>query len=76
MNTVDHFSIYASQDGANLMWLADAPTTTTSLDLAQFSLNSGNYIIFVKATGKPSLTNKISAGVQMTVANQPPAERP
>ena len=73
MNTVDHFSIYASQDGANLMWLADAPTTTTSLDLAQFSLNSGNYIIFVKATGKPSLTNKMSAGVQMTVANQPPA---
>jgi large repetitive protein len=26
----------------------------------------------VKATGKPSLTNKISAGVQLTVPNQPP----
>ncbi len=72
INTVDHFSIYASQDGANLMWLADAPTTATSMDLAQFNLNAGNYTIFVKATGKPSLTNKISAGVQLTVPNQPP----
>ena len=52
MNTVDHFTVFASQDGANLMWLADAPTTATSLDLAQFSLNSGNYIVFVKAVGQ------------------------
>jgi PKD repeat protein len=72
INTVDHFTMYASQDGANLMWLADAPTTATSMDLAQFNLNAGNYIIYVKATGKPSLTNKISAGVQLTVPNQPP----
>lgn len=72
MNTVDHFTVFASQDGANLMWLADAPTTAGSLDLAQFNLNSGNYIIYVKATGKPSLTNKISAGVQLTIPNRPP----
>lgn len=72
LNTVDHFSIYVSQDGENLMWLADAPVSATSMDLAQFSLNAGNYIVFVKATGKPSLTNKMSAGVQLTVPNQPP----
>jgi PKD repeat protein len=72
MNTVDHFSIFASQDGENLMWLADAPTSATSLDLAGFNLNSGNYIVYVKATGKPSLTNQMSAGVQLTVPNQPP----
>ena len=72
MNTVDHFTVFASQDGANLMWLADVPTTVSSLDLAKFSLNSGNYVIYVKATGKPSLTNKISSGVQLTVPNQPP----
>ncbi|HEX4605762.1 MAG TPA: PKD domain-containing protein [Candidatus Angelobacter sp.] len=72
INTVDHFSVYTSQDGANLMWLADAPVTATSLNLAQFSLNAGNYIIFVKATGQPSLTNKISTGVQLTVPNLPP----
>jgi len=72
MNTVDHFTVFASQDGANLMWLADAPTTTGSLDLATFGLNAGNYIVFVKAVGKASLTNKVSGGVQVTIANQPP----
>jgi PKD repeat protein len=73
MNTVDHFTVFASQDGANLMWLADLPTTTSSLDLASFGLNAGNYTIFVKAVGKASLTNKISGGVQVTIANQPPS---
>ena len=72
MNTVDHFTVFASQDGENLMWLADAPTIASSLDLAQFGLNSGNYILYVKAVGKPSLTNKMSGGVQITIANQPP----
>jgi PKD repeat protein len=72
MNTVDHFTVFASQDGANLMWLADLPTTTGSLDLASFGLNAGNYTIFVKAVGKATLTNKMSAGVQLTVPNQPP----
>jgi PKD repeat protein len=72
MNTVDHFTVFASQDGVNLMWLADASTSVSSLDLAKFSLNAGNYTIFVKAVGQPSLTNKMSAGVQLTVSNQPP----
>jgi PKD repeat protein len=72
MNTVDHFTVFASQDGANLMWLADVPTTTSSLDLATFGLNAGNYIVFVEAVGKASLTNKMSSGVQLTMANQPP----
>jgi len=72
MNTVDHFTVFASQDGVNLMWLADAATTVSSLDLAKFNLNAGNYTIFVKAIGQPSLTNKMSAGVQLTVPNQPP----
>lgn len=72
MNTVDHFSVFVSQDGENLMWLADAATTATSFNLASFNLNSGNYVVYVKAVGKPSLTNKMSAGVQLTVPNQPP----
>lgn len=72
LNTIDHYSVYVSQDGENLMWLADAPVSAISIDLAQFSLNAGDYIVFVKAIGKPSLTNKMSAGVQFTVPNQPP----
>jgi PKD repeat protein len=72
MNTVDHFTVFASQDGQNLMWLADEPTTTTSLDLAQFGLPAGNYTMFVKAVGAPSLTNKMSAGVTYTAGGSTP----
>src|SRR5262249_20191949 len=72
MNTVDHFSVFASQDGENLMWLTDSSTTSSSLDLAGFNLNAGNYIVYVKAVGRPSLTNKISGGVQLTIPNLPP----
>jgi len=72
VNTVDHYTVYISQDGENLMWLADYPTSTSSVDLAQFQLNSGNYILYVQAIGKPSLTNKISSGVSLTIGNQPP----
>ena len=53
------------------MWLADA-ANPGSMDLAAFGFNSGNYLVFVKATGKPSLTNKMSAGVQVTIPNKPP----
>ncbi len=70
-NTVDHYSIYISQDGQNLMWLADA-ASPGSMDLAPFGFNAGNYLVFVKATGKPSLTNKMSAAVQVTIPNKPP----
>jgi PKD repeat protein len=71
-STIDHYTVFLSQDGENLMWLADLPSTATSLDLAQFSLNSGNYTVFVKATGKPSMTNKMSAGISLTIPNLPP----
>ncbi len=71
MNTVDHFSVYVSQDGQNLMWLADEATTVSSLDLATFGLPAGNYTVFVKATGKPSITNKMSNGPQVTLAGGP-----
>jgi hypothetical protein len=33
--------------------------------LAQFNLEAGSYLVYVKAIGKPSLTNKMSSGVQM-----------
>lgn len=71
-NTIDHYTVFVSQDGENLMWLTDVPSTVTSLDLAQFNLNSGNYTVFVKAAGKPSMTNKMSAGVALTIPNLAP----
>lgn len=71
-NTIDHYTVFVSQDGENLMWLADVPSTATSLNLAQFNLNSGNYTVFVKASGRPSMTNKMSAGTALTIPNLAP----
>jgi hypothetical protein len=65
--TLDHFSIFVSQPGGNLMWLKDTPVSTLSMDLAQFNLDPGSYLVYVKATAKPSLTNKMSSGVQLTI---------
>lgn len=76
MNTVDHFSVYASEDGQNLMWLADQPTTATSVDVSQFGLPAGNYMFFVKAVGKPSMTNKMSNSTQTTLAGGTPPAGP
>lgn len=73
MNTVDHFSVFASQDRQNLMWLADENTGVSSLDLGGFGLPAGNYTIFVKAVGKPMLTNKMSSEVQVTLSGTTPA---
>jgi hypothetical protein len=71
-NTLDHYTVFASQDGENLMWLADVPSSASKLDLAQFQMNAGSYTVYVKAVGKPSLANKMSAGVSLTIPNQPP----
>jgi hypothetical protein len=67
VTTLDHFSVFVSQPGGNLMWLKDAPVSTLSMDLAQFNLDPGSYLVYVKATAKPSLTNKMSSGVQLTI---------
>jgi PKD repeat protein len=71
-NTLDHYTVFLSQDGENLMWLADVPTSTSSLDLAQFQMNAGPYTVFVQAVGKSSLSNKMSAGASLVIGNQPP----
>ena len=66
-STLDHFSVYVTQGSQNLLWLKDAAVNVSSMDLAQFNLDAGTYTVYIKAIGKPSLTNKMSSGVQMTV---------
>jgi PKD repeat protein len=71
-NTIDHYTVFISLDGVNLMPLANVAAGTTSLNLGSFSLAPAAYKIFVKAIGKPFLTNKMSGAVSYTVANLPP----
>jgi hypothetical protein len=60
-NTIDHYTPYISLDGENLMQLADLPAGTHSVDLAPYHFAAGSYKVFVKAVGKPSLKNHVSA---------------
>ncbi len=66
-NTIDHYTIFISTDGQNLMKLADLATGTYSYSLSAFGFAGGNYTAYVKAVGKPSIQNKISAPVPVTL---------
>jgi PKD repeat protein len=74
-NTIDHYTVFISADGENLMPLADLPVGSRSFDLSSYQFLAGNYSVFVKAVAKPSLTNKMSNAatfVSTFVPNQPP----
>ncbi|HWH56963.1 MAG TPA: PKD domain-containing protein [Terriglobales bacterium] len=66
-STIDHYTVFVSQDGENLMPLANTTTDTHSLELSNFGLDPGDYTVYVKAVGKPSLTNKMSDGERITI---------
>jgi hypothetical protein len=74
-DTLDHFTVFISQDGEHLMALTNLPASTTSLDLQSFGLPEGAYTAYVKAVGKPSLTNTMSEGerVELTSRSDGPA---
>lgn len=71
-NTVDHYTVFVSTDGQNLMSLSDVASGTHDLDLSTFNLAPGSYTLYVKAVGAPSIRNQMSNAVAFTVANQPP----
>jgi hypothetical protein len=62
-NTVDHYAVYISSDGQNLMPLTDLATGIHSLNLCGFPIPAGNYELFVQAIGKPTLANQITGAV-------------
>lgn len=72
-NTVHHYAVYLSRDGAGLMHVADVPTGQYTLDLAALNIESGEYSAYVQAVGKPSLLNHISQPVPLTIAAALPA---
>jgi hypothetical protein len=62
-NTVDHYTVYISSDGQDLMPLADMQTGVYSLNLCSFGVPTGSYKLYVQAVGKPSLANQMSGAV-------------
>jgi hypothetical protein len=65
-STLDHYVIYVSQDGQNLMPLAEVPAGDHTMNISGYSFASGAYKIYVKAIGKPGLLNQMSAAVTFT----------
>jgi hypothetical protein len=61
-NTIDHYVVYFSTDGQNLMQLNSLAAGNSSMDLSSFNLSSGS--IYVQAVGKPSIKNQMSAAVK------------
>jgi hypothetical protein len=66
-STVDHYRVFLSRDGENLMPVADLTSDARALDLGLFSAEPGEYTVYIKAIGKPSLTNVISEGRSITI---------
>jgi len=70
-NTVDHYTVFISLDGANLTKVNDVPRGTHSLDLSQMNLSAATYSVYVKATGMPSIQNKMSPAIAYHPGDQP-----
>ena len=67
-NTVDHYAVYVTQDGQNLMALGEFPAQSGALNLCSDSISDGKYTAYVQAVGKPSIRNQMSKAVQFTLA--------
>jgi hypothetical protein len=65
-STLDYYAIYVSQDGQNLMPLAEALAGDHTMDLSGYNFSSGTYKIYVKAVAKPGLLNQMSGAVTLT----------
>ena len=71
-STIDHYTVYLSTDGTNLSKLSDVPAGTHTYDLGQLNLPTATYSVFIKATGKPSMQNKMSPAMAYHPGDQPP----
>ncbi len=67
-STIHHFTVFISTDGNGLMPLGDYPAGQRSIDLSTFGIPAGQYYLYVKAVGQPTLTNKMSTAISFSTA--------
>jgi hypothetical protein len=68
--TLDHFEIFAAQDGRNLMLVGRVGPKEDEFDLRSTKLPGGDYTFYVKAVAKPSLTNHMSNAVAANIPGE------
>jgi hypothetical protein len=71
-NTLDHYVVFISSDGVNLMPLVEITPGNNVLDLSTYGFDPGQYTVFVEAVGQPSILNHISPPVQVTFSKAVP----
>ena len=71
-SVVDHYNVFISTDGVNLMKLTAPGVGQASLDLSTFALAPGTYTLYVQAYAKPAIHNAFSNAVKYTVATKAP----
>jgi hypothetical protein len=65
--TVDHYEVYLSRDGKNLMDAGSVAVGGASLDVNTLGLAAGTYKAYVQMVGKSHILNHISPPAQVTV---------
>jgi hypothetical protein len=65
-NTIDHYVVYVSTDGKNLMPLDTLQPGARTLDLASYQLPTGKYSAYVQVVGVPTMINHMSLAVRYT----------
>lgn len=71
-STIDHYTVFVSLDGQNLMALAELPASARSLNLGSFGFSPAQYTMYVKSVGKATLRNQMTGPIRFSIANQPP----
>lgn len=67
-NTIDHYKIYVSNNGQDLMPLTDMEVGVGRTDMCSFALPQASYKLFVQAIGQPGMKNHMSSAVTYTPA--------
>lgn len=68
--TIDHYVIYISADGQNLMALASLDPDVSSDNLCSNGVPNGTYTMYVQAVGRPSMANAMSGPVKVFASCQ------
>jgi hypothetical protein len=71
--TLDHYTVFASTDGVNLMSVGDYATGNSSADLGAMGFAQGTYQFYVKAVAKASMLNHMSSSVSYSVTAPTPS---
>jgi hypothetical protein len=67
-NTIDSYRVYISDDGQDLMQLAQLAPGLHSLNLCSYPLPTGAYQLFVQSVGKPTMSNYMAGPVSYSPA--------